>query len=115
MSYCDKIKKDEKELQIPASLLIKLGFESLDFLKTQVNINEICTLVQEVNNLNDKYGRLLGYLKLSDGRILNEIMIKEGYAKPYNNIFCEMLPLYQEWNLQAKTNLKGLYSKVNRF
>ncbi len=115
MSYCNKIKKDEKELQMPASLLIKLGFASLDFLKTQINLNEICTLVQEENNLIDKYGRLLGYLILSDGRTLNEIMIKEGYAKPYNEVFCEMLPKYQEWSLQAKSSKKGLYNQVDKF
>ena len=115
INYCNKIKKDEKELQIPAALLIKLGFLSFNFLKDQVNLGEACTLVQEENNLVDKYGRHLGYLILNDGRVLNEIMIKEGYAKPYNDVFCEMLPLYQELNLQAKSSLKGLYSIVNKF
>jgi micrococcal nuclease len=115
MNYCKKIKKDEKELQIPAALLIELGFKSFNFLKDQVNLGDFCTLVQEKNNLVDKYGRHLGYLVLNDGRVLNEIMIKEGYAKPYSEVFCEMLPLYQEWNLQAKNSLKGLYSFVNKF
>ena len=115
MNYCKKIKKDEKELQIPAALLIELGFKSFNFLKDQVNLGDFCTLVQEQNNLVDKYGRHLGYLILNDGRILNEIMIKEGYAKPYNDVFCKMLPLYQEWNLQAKNNSKGLYSLVSKF
>ena len=87
---------------------------SFNFLKDQVNLGDLCTLVQEQNNLVDKYGRHLGYLILKDGRILNEIMIKEGYAKPYNDVFCEML-MYQEWNLQAKNSLKGLYSLVNKF
>ena len=115
INYCNKIKKDEKELQLPAALLIKLGFMSFNFLKDQVNLGDLCTLVQEQNNLVDKYGRHLGYLILNDGRILNEIMIKEGYAKPYNDVFCEMLHMYQEWNLQAKNSLKGLYSIVNKF
>ena len=115
MNYCSKIKKDEKELQMPVAVLIRLGFLSFNFLKDQVNLGEVCTLVQEENNLIDKYGRLLGYLILNDGRVLNEIMVKEGFAKPYSEVFCEMLPLYQEWNLQAKTNLKGLYSIVERF
>ena len=78
-------------------------------------MGDVCTLVQEQNNLVDKYGRILGYLILKDGRVLNEIMIKEGYAKPYNEVFCEMLPMYQEWNLQAKIESKGLYSIVNKF
>ena len=115
INYCNKIKKDEVELQIPAALLIKLGYLSFNFLKDQVNLGDLCTLVQEQNNLVDKYGRLLGYLILNDGRVLNEIMIKEGYAKPYNDVFCEMLPLYQEWSLQAKSAQKGLYSIVNKF
>ena len=115
LNYCDKIKKDEKELHIPAALLIKLGFKSLNFLKDQVSLGDECSLVQEQNNLMDKYGRHLGYLILKDGRILNEIMIKEGYAKPYNEVFCEKLPMYQEFNLQAKNAKKGLYALIDRF
>jgi micrococcal nuclease len=45
INYCDKIKKDEKELQTPAALLIKLGFLSFEFLKDQVNLGDFCTLV----------------------------------------------------------------------
>ena len=115
MNYCNKIKNDEKELHLPAALLIKLGYLSFNFLKSNVLIGEKCTLVQESNNLKDKYGRTLGYLVLENGSILNEIMIKKGYAKPYNDVFCEMLPKYQKWNLQAKTAKKGLYSIVNNF
>jgi len=115
MNYCNKIKNDEKELHLPAALLIKLGYLSFNFLKSNVQIGEKCTLVQERNNLKDKYGRTLGYLVLENGSILNEIMIKKGYAKPYNDVFCEMLPKYQKWNLQAKTAKKGLYSIVNNF
>ncbi|OYX83196.1 MAG: hypothetical protein B7Y83_12285 [Flavobacteriales bacterium 32-34-25] len=115
INYCSKIKKDEKELHIPAALLIKLGFMSLEFLKTNLKIGDICTLIQEENNLLDKYGRTLGYLILNDGSILNEIMIKKGFAKPYNDVFCEMLPKYQKWNLQAKSKKKGLYSIINKF
>ena len=115
INYCNKIKKVEIELQVPAALLIKLGYLSFNFLKDQFNLGDVCTLVQEQNNLVDNYGRLLGYLILNDGRVLNEIMIKEGYAKPYNDVFCEMLPMYQEWNLQARINQKGLYNQVNKF
>ncbi|MCB6060933.1 hypothetical protein LVDJXP189_2560005 [Flavobacterium psychrophilum] len=81
INYCNKIKRDEKELQMPADLLIKLGYLSFNFLKNQVALGEVCTLIQEENNLLDKYGRSLGYLILNDGRILNEIMIKGRICK----------------------------------
>lgn len=115
INYCKKVKKDEKELQVPAALLIQLGFLSLNFLKNQISLGDECALVQEESNLVDKYGRQLGYVVLKDGRVLNEIMVQEGYAKPYNDVFCEMLPIYQELNLQAKIDKKGLYSLVNQF
>lgn len=115
IKYCNKIKRDEKELHLPATLLIKLGYESFDFFKSNLKIGEVCTLVQEENNLTDKYGRTLGYLILYNGIVMNEIMIKEGYAKPYNDVFCEMLPMYQLWNLKAKTAKKGLYAIVDKF
>ena len=112
---CPKIIKDERELQMPAALLMKLGYLSFDYFRSLLSIGDKIKLIQESNNLQDKYGRLLGYVVLESGLVLNEIMIKEGFAKPYNEVFCEMLPLYQEWNLQAKINSKGLYSIVNNF
>jgi micrococcal nuclease len=112
---CPKILKDERELQMPAALLMKLGYLSFDYFRSLFSIGDKIKLIQESNNLQDKYGRLLGYVVLESGLVLNEIMIKEGYAKPYNDVFCEMLPLYQEWSLQAKINSKGLYSLVNNF
>ena len=112
---CPKILKDERELQMPAALLMKLGYLSFDYFRSLISIGDKIKLIQESNNLQDKYGRLLGYVVLESGLVLNEIMIKEGYAKPYNEVFCEMLPLYQEWSLQAKINSKGLYSLVNNF
>ncbi|WP_396153733.1 thermonuclease family protein [Flavobacterium sp.] len=112
---CPKILKDERELQMPAALLMKLGYLSFDYFRSLLSIGDKIKLIQESNNLQDKYGRLLGYVVLENGLVLNEIMIKEGYAKPYNEVFCEMLPLYQEWSLQAKINSKGLYCLVNNF
>ncbi|RME11542.1 MAG: thermonuclease, partial [Aquificota bacterium] len=58
----------------------------------------------------DRYGRLLAYVWLSDGRMLNEVLVKEGYAMVYTippNV------KYQERFLQAqryaRENRKGLW------
>ena len=45
MKYCDKLKKDEKEMHMPAALLIKLGYMYFEFLKSNITIGEKCTLV----------------------------------------------------------------------
>ena len=72
---------------------------SFEFLKSNVSIDDKCTLVQEKNIFADKYKRNLDYLILNNGRFLNEIIIKEGYGKPFNHVSCKMLHTYQEWNL----------------
>jgi micrococcal nuclease len=53
MNYCNKIKMDERELHLPAAFLIKLGYMSFEFLKSNISIGDKCTLVQENNNLQD--------------------------------------------------------------
>ena len=57
----------------------------------------------------------LAYVFLPDGTCLNELMIKEGFAKPYSRYYCEALADFQQINIFAKSNQKGLYQTVNDF
>lgn len=115
IKHCKKLLKDEKELNLSGELLMKLGFLSFEFIRSIADVGQKIILEQESNNLKDKYGRMLGYAYLENGLCINELMIKEGYAKPYNDIFCERLPMYQEWSLQAKVAKRGLYKFVEKF
>jgi hypothetical protein len=63
----------------------------------------------------DAYGRTLAYVYLSDGSCLNELMIAEGFVKPYNRFFCSELPKYQELSNTAKIKQKGLFSIVQNW
>lgn len=112
---CKKLLADEKALGIPSQLLIELGYKSLYFLKSLMEIDEEFTLLQEIENPVDAYGRQLGYVIKKDGSVINEILVSEGYVKPYNEVFCEMLPLYQKLSLKAKSKKKGLFSIVKKF
>jgi micrococcal nuclease len=66
----------------------------------------------ETQNLRDAYGRILAYVYLEDGEMLNRKMIAEGYAYEYTY----MKPyIYQEEFRQlqtlARTSERGLWSK----
>ena len=58
----------------------------------------------------DKYGRTLAYVYLSDGRMLNEVIMKEGWAKtlriPPNTKHAED---FKEQQAQAKAARKGIW------
>jgi micrococcal nuclease len=112
---CRKLIQDERETHIPGQLLIELGIKSFNFLLDLVQPEINITIELEKLDHTDIYGRTLAYVYLHDGRCLNEIMVSEGYAKPFDRYFCRELPNYQIQNMKAKNERKGLYAFVDRF
>jgi micrococcal nuclease len=107
--------QDERETHLAGHLLIELGRLSLKHLLSLATIGETVTLIQENNNLEDLYGRTLAYVFLSDGCCLNERMIADGYAKPYDKYYCAELPRFQQISWEAKVAKRGLFSLVKAF
>ncbi len=110
-----KLKQDERETHLPGQLLLELGKASKQYLLSIALPGEWVTLVMERQHSYDFYGRTLAYVLLSDGTCLNEIMITEGYAKPYDKYWCTALSDYQIMNSFARNNGRGLYQLVERF
>ncbi len=112
---CAKLIQDERETHIPGSLLMTLGYKSFGFLSKTVLPGALITIIQERGNMNDKYGRTLAYILLPDGRSINEIMLKNGFAKPYEKVFCSKMAEYQAISLKAKGRKIGLFKEVALF
>ncbi len=110
-----KLRQDERESHIPGSLVMTLGYESFAVLRNLVLPGTSVSIIQEVGNLTDKYGRTLAYIILPDGRSISEIMLENGYVKPYDKVFCSKLPEYQAIFLEAKSNRIGLFQVVSYF
>jgi len=110
LKNCRKLKQDERETHIAAQFLIELGRKSFKYLLEIAPPNTNITILMEENNILDVYGRTLAYVFLEDGTCLNEKMIIEGYAKPFNQFYCKELPKYQILNLRAKNENKGLFA-----
>lgn len=49
------------------------------------------SIALEESNFLDLYGGTLAYVFLEDGTCLNEKIVAEGYAKPYNRFYCKEL------------------------
>lgn len=112
---CKKLLQDEKMLQMPGQLLMELGNKSAEYLRTLIWKGARINIVQEKGNKSDIYGRRLCYAYLPDGSCINELLVSNGFAKAYNEYYCEKLPDYQLLNTLAKQNSKGLYSLVKKF
>ena len=60
----------------------------------------------------DRYGRLLAYVYLPDGRMLNAELVKEGYAQVYtfpSNV--RYVNLFLKLQRQARENNRGLWKE----
>ncbi len=62
--------------------IIKMGRASAEFTKRLLPRGETVYLEFDAQKT-DRYGRLLAYVWLSDGRMLNELLLREGYAMVY--------------------------------
>lgn len=115
LRMCGKLDQDERETHIAGQLLMKMGRMAQKFMIGVAPPETSVTIVQEIDNLKDAYGRTLAYVILPDGRCLNEIMVAEGYAKPYNRFFCSELPKCQLLSNTAKIKGKGLFSVLKNW
>ena len=107
---CRKLIEDERKLHLPGHLLIQLGYKSMKYLKELARVGANCTIQYEKSNVTDFYNRRLAYVYLDKGISINEIMIREGYAKPLSDYYCIELQKYQQLNFAAKKKMKGLYA-----
>lgn len=81
------------------------------YVKTLVKHGDTVKIGFDVQK-RDRYGRLLGHVYLSDGKMLNEEIVKAGYANlmtiPPNVKYQErFLKAYRE----ARENKRGLWRK----
>jgi len=84
-------------------------------LRNLAPIGESVSILTESNDPLDPYGRILAYVFLPDRTCLNEKMIEDGFAKPYDRYFCSRLADYQILSSQARLAGRGLFSRVNNF
>lgn len=86
------------------------GMESKDFVNGLVFLQEV-----EVSVINtDRYGREVALVKLADGRILNEELVKNGHAWVYRT-YCKEA-YCSNWivmELAARAQKEGLWSQKN--
>ncbi len=91
--------------------IIKLGKKSTAFVKSRISVGMEVRLERDVQT-QDKYGRTLAYVYLLDGSMLNELIVREGYAQVMTippNI--KYQGLFVEAERDARKNKRGLWDK----
>ena len=77
--YNDKAKRDERETGVDIHDIVKNGRVSADFLKKLLKPGSTVRLEFD-RRIRDQYARLLCYVYLPDGTMLNELLVRKGNA-----------------------------------
>jgi micrococcal nuclease len=102
---------DTPETKNPKTGIMYFGPEAADFT-TKSALRKQVTVYLEEHRTRDKYGRLLAYVKLPDGRFLNEVLVAEGFAYADSRFRHSFYNKYKQLEAAARGQKKGLWLNV---
>jgi endonuclease YncB( thermonuclease family) len=105
---------DTPETKDPNLPVQYFGPEATDFTTRLALRKQITVYLDNANRTRDKYGRLLTYIQLPDGRFLNEVLLSEGFAYADLRFRHSFFNKYQQLESSARSLKKGLWEKVTR-
>src|SRR4030042_4962865 len=98
---------DTPETKHPQKPVQYFGKEAYLFTKGMVEGKEV--RLEYDWQKRDKYGRLLAYVYLLDGSLLNEEIIKQGYGFAYTRFPFKYLEEFRKYEREARGNKRGLW------
>jgi len=90
-----------------------IGREAADFT-TKLALGKQVTVYLEERRTRGKFGRLLAYVQLPDGRFLNKVLLTEGFAYADLRFRHNFYNKYKQLEAAARSQKKGLWENVTR-
>jgi len=103
---------DTPETKHPSEPVMYYGPEASAFVKKAILHQEVKVTLEPFENSRGKYGRLLAYIYLSDGRMLNEELVRKGYAYADPRFRHMLRDRFGQLQKRAQREKAGLWEKV---
>ena len=104
---------DTPETKNPKYGVMYFGPQAAEFTK-KLALGKQVTVYLEEHRTRGKYGRLLAYVQLPDGRFLNEVLVSEGFAYADLRFRHSFYNKYKQLEAGARSGKKGLWENVKR-
>ncbi len=102
---------DTPETKAPGKPIAYFGPQATAFAEKMV-ASQTVTIEIEPENSRGKYGRLLGFVYTSDGKMLNEELLRSGHAYADGRWRHRFYLNFQQLEKQARKNKQGLWLNV---
>lgn len=101
---------DTPETHDPRKNIQCYGENASKYTKETIGQSSVKLIADPTNQNRDRYNRLLRYVYLEDGRLLNAELIKNGYGFAYTSFPFEKLEEFRQYQREAQENNLGLWS-----
>ncbi len=101
---------DTPEKDHPSRPVQCYSYAATKYLEELIGGNDVKLVADPTNNNRDRYDRLLRYVYLPDGTLLNAKMVEEGYAFAYTSFPVTKMDEFMELETQAREANRGLWS-----
>ncbi len=101
---------DTPETHDPRKAVQCFGQAAANFTKTVIGQNNVRLEADPLNTNRDRYNRLLRYVYLSNGTLVNAEIIKQGYGFAYTSFPFSKLDEFRAYERQARQAGLGLWS-----
>lgn len=88
------------------------GPQAKEFAKELLLGQSVTVYLDAPNPTRGKYGRLLAYVRLPDGRFANEVLLTEGFAYADVRFDHSLFNKYRQLEASARSRAKGLWPNV---
>jgi micrococcal nuclease len=88
------------------------GKEASEFTAKTALGQKVTVLLDKLSKTRDKYNRLLAFVRFSDGKVLNEELVSQGYAYADTRFPHSYYEKYIQLEKTAHEQKKGLWEKV---
>ena len=105
---------DTPETKNPYTDVMYFGPQASKFTADMVLNQQVAVIMDKTSKPRDKYHRLLCFVRLADGKILNEELISEGFAYADTRFPHSFLEKYTQLEETAKKEKKGLWKDARK-
>lgn len=102
---------DTPEVKDPRKPVQCFGKSASEFTKQLIGNNSVRLEADPLNTNRDRYNRLLRYVYLPDGRLVNAEIIKQGYGFAYTSFPFSKIDEFKGYQKSAREQNLGLWNK----
>ncbi len=93
-------------------LSTRLGEPAKNYTLARCNGKRVTIRLDKLQGTRDKYGRLLAYVYLPNNELLNNALVRDGYAFAYRPKKCDFSSLFETSETQARTAKHGMWKTI---